>query len=370
VTSLRESIRRLAEMMKVEQPEMPDAEFIAAPASAEQAAELLAAASAAGLSVLIWGGGTHQGLGGRVDPDLVVSTVNLNRVVAWEPDDLTLVIEAGAAVTGIEETLASKNQTALLPEQADGSTVGGVLAAGVSGFRRLRFGPTRDRVLEVTLVTGDGRVVRGGGRVVKNVTGYDLPRLAVGSLGAMGLIVSTCLKLWPLPPAALTVTIDDPGRAALVHRPLAVLSNRRETRVYLGGTAAEVEAQAKRLGGEAREGWHWLDRPAGRVQWSLRVPPALMGMAVERLPRLWAYVAQHGVGVITAGAIDLTGAVELRAWAESVGGSLVLAAAPDDAYQVIDPWGSPPAALDLQRRVIAGFDPRRVLNPGRLPGGI
>ncbi|NIR39303.1 MAG: FAD-binding protein, partial [Gemmatimonadetes bacterium] len=93
------------------------------------------------------------------------------RVVDWQPDDLTVVVEAGVTVGTLESMLAERGQTALLPEWGPEATVGGVVAAGISGYRRARLGPTRDRVLEVTIVTGDGRVVRGGGRVVKNVSG-------------------------------------------------------------------------------------------------------------------------------------------------------------------------------------------------------
>ncbi len=357
--------------MTTDLPGLPEAEFVTAPKTVEQLATLLSAATAAGMKVLVWGGGTHQGFGARVSADLLVVTTRLNQVLAWEPEDLTVVVEAGVEAVELEGRLAERGQSAVLPTSTDAATVGGVIAAGISSYQRRRYGPTRDRVLEVTLVTGDGRVVRGGGRVVKNVTGYDLPRLATASFGSIGVIASVCLKLWPRPAATATVSVDDAERAAtLVYRPLAILSDGSRTQVYLGGTEAEVDNQIERLGGRAESGLAWLPTPRGELQWSLRVPPALVGPALARLPSGWGYLAQHGVGLIEAGSHDLEGAGDLRSWAESIGGALVLVAAPDPLYGQIDPWGSPPPTLAMQRRVIAAFDPGRILNPGRLPGGI
>lgn len=357
--------------MRAEIADLPEADLTAAPGSVEELAALLTEATRAGLKILVWGGGSHQGYGSRVEPDLVLVTTRLNRMLAWEPEDLTVVVEGGTTLAGLEETLSAKRLTAVMPESPQTATVGGTIAVGVSGYRRLRYGPTRERLLEVTLVTGDGRIVRGGGRVVKNVTGYDLPRLAVGSMGALGVIASVCLKLWPQPPAAATVTVDDIERAqGLVYRPLAILSERSRTRVYLGGSAAEVDAQTVRLGGHVEQGHQWPVAPPGTLRFSLRLPPAHVHAAVGRLPVTWNYVAQHGVGIIEVGAEGAAGVVDLRSWAESVGGGLVLVAAPAALYDELDPWGSPPATIELQRQLVAAFDPARVLNPGRLPGGI
>ncbi len=258
----------------------------------------------------------------------------------------------------------------MLPEGAGRATVGGVVAAGASGFRRLRYGPTRDRMLEVELVTGDGRIVRGGGRVVKNVTGFDLPRLATGSLGSLGLIGRVCLKLWPLPTAATTVTLGE-RRSDYGYRPLAVVEERERVLVFLAGTPAEVEARSAELGGSRQEGWQWPDPPAGAIRLSLRVPPRLLDRALAQLPASWSYQALPGVGEARIGAseFDLESCAGLRRWAETHGGALVLTGAPRSVYESFDPWGTDPADLALQRRVVARFDPDRVVNPGRMPGG-
>lgn len=350
---------------------LPAADISVAPESAEEAGQILDLASEHGLSVLVWGGGTHQGLGGRVTPDLVMSTARLDRVVDWQPEDLTVTVEAGVRVADLESQLAVRNQSAVLAELPGESTVGGALAAGVSGWRRGRYGPTRDRVLEIDLVTGDGRRVRGGGRVVKNVTGFDLPRLAVGSFGSLGLLTQTTLKLWPAPTTTATVSVDDADAALdVAYRPIAVIETDGQSKVFLGGTAAEVEGQVAALGGTAEHGWTWDSEPTGAIRWSIRVPPAVQREAIRLLPASWSYQAGIGVGEIKAASTNADGAGALREWAEARGGALVIVDAPVDLYEGFDPWGTPPKSLPIQRRLVQMFDPCRVLNPGKLPGGV
>lgn len=341
-----------------------------APATAAEVATVLRQASNENLKVQVLGGGTHSGYGDPPTPDIVLSTHLLREVERWEPDDLTLVTGSGARVSDIESMLAEKGQTAVMPEHPGEATIGGVISAGISGWRRSRLYGTRERVLEATVVTGDGRLVRGGGRVVKNVTGYDLPRLVVGAFGAMGVVVSICLKLWPTPPAAVTVDVDTLEAARLVARPLAVLEDGSGIRVFLWGTTEEVRALSARLGGRVTEGLAWPEDPTGRWRWSLRVPPACVGEAIAHLPPNWRFVASHGVGEIRAASEDMEGAGDLRSWAEIEGGALVVTAAPTGAGDGFDPWGRPPPAIAAQRRLIAEFDPARVINPGRLPAGL
>lgn len=371
MTALRSTVARLFGAYEGELEGAPEADFTLAPKSIEDAARMLDFASEHSLRVLVWGGGTHQGLGHALDPDILVTTVHLNRIIEWRPDDLTVVVEAGIPVSAVEERLAERGQTAVLTETPQAATVGGVIAAGVSGWRRHRYGPTRDRVLEVILATGDGRVVKGGAQVVKNVTGYDIPRLVTGSLGSLGLIGRVCLKLWPIGSRTATVRVDDPVRAvAETHRPLAILETRAGCAVYLSGTDREVEAQAAALGGPLTEGLAWPDRVVGEVVVSVRVPPALTTEAVRRLPAPKSFVAQHGVGEVTAAlsGIQPQALGGLRSWAEGEGGAMVLLSRP--AGFDLDPWGSPPSSLALQRRIKAAFDPVGVMAPGRLPGGL
>ena len=360
------------EVLGAARPEgAPDAPLVVAPDGIEQASAVLLTASERGMTVCPWGGGTHQGYGGRIETDLILSTARLDRMVDWQPDDLTVTVEAGMKVADLESRLAERGQSAMLPELPGAATVGGVVAAGVSGWRRARYGPTRERVLEIDLVTGDGRHVRAGARVVKNVTGFDLPRLAAGSLGRLGLIALVCLKLWPLPETRATVAVED-GDAALqaAYRPTAIVETNGAAKVFLGGTAAEVSDQARTLKGDQTPGWTWDPEPTGAIRWSLRVPPASMRAAIERLPATWRYQAGLGVGELRGSSTTADGAPEMRAWAESVGGGLVLVDGSESVYRELGAWGTPPASLEIQRRLVHQFDPDRVMNPGRLPGGL
>jgi glycolate oxidase FAD binding subunit len=350
----------------VEIPGAPNG-FHVAPKTVRDVISILRYCSERDLVVQVWGGGSHSGYGDPPEPDVVMSMERISAVEVWEPDDLTVVLGAGARVETVEAMLTERNQTLGMPEVPGPATVGGVIASGVSGLRRNRIYSTRERVLEVTMVTGDGRQVRSGGRVVKNVTGYDLHRLAVGAFGSLGVIVSVCLKLWPTPPGSATVLIDDLDQASAVVRPLAVLDVDGQLKVFLQGTEPEVEAQALRVGGKATAGLDWPADPVGPWQWSLRVPPALTGAAVERLPAVWSYLAVHGVGEVRAASDSATAGPGIREWAESVGGHLVMVKGDPTEF---DPWGTPPPALEQQRRLISQFDPKRILNPGRLPGGL
>jgi glycolate oxidase FAD binding subunit len=337
-----------------------------APVNEEELAAILSHASAERLRVAIWGGGTQRDIGYPVEADLTVSTSALGGIVDWEPDDLTVVVRAGTPVAELEAELAERGQSAVLPEQPGKATVGGIVATATSAYRRLRYGPTRDRMLEVQAVTGDGRRIKGGGRVVKNVTGYDLPRLFTGSLGALGVITSVCLKLWPRTEASATVRVSDVERVRAVYRPLAVLEDRRGVRVLLEGTGPEVEDETRRLGGDVEPGLSYPESPSAATVWSVRVRPSLLGEAIRRLPAGCEFVAQHLVGEVSFGGDDDFDPSGIRNWAEGTGGRVVRLRGASDA----DPWGSPPPGLELQRRVVASFDPRRILEPGRLPGGL
>ena len=368
---LRQELARLARGLLADPIDgSPEVEITVVPKSYEEAAAVLEFAATNGLRVLFWAGGNHQDIGHRVDPDIVMGTAGLNRIVDWQVEDMTVVVQPGVSVAELEASLQQRNQTAVLPETPGTATVGGVVAAGLSGWRRLRYGPTRDRMLEVRLATGDGRLVRGGGRLVKNVTGYDLPRLATGSLGSLGLIAEMCLKLWPLPEAQAMVRVDDPDRAlAHAYRPLALIATPHGAHAYLAGTHAEVEAQCAALDGDVGEGHRWPEPMIGSSEFSLRVPAGEISNHLRSVADLGCdYLAAYGVGEIRfiadgVASDDLSG---LRAAAEGVGGALVAVRGESD----LDPWGTPPASVHLQRRVKEAFDPRGIANPGILPGGV
>ena len=350
---------------------LPPAEHRVAPDTPAEMAELLAAATEDGAMVVPWGGGTHQGMGYRVFGEVLASTRRLDRIVAWEPDDLTVVVEAGVLVDDLETEISARRQTAAFPETTPGATVGGVISAGVSGYRRLRYGPSRDRILQATVATGDGRLVTAGGRVVKNVSGYDIQRSVFGALGSLGVVTSVCLKLWPRPAAAATVRTDLPAQAlAALYRPLAVLETETGGAVYLEGPPAQVQEDAARVGGDVAEGLAWPEPRRGEVEIAVTVPPAAVTTAVDRVRPLGPFVAQHGVGrVDVAGPFDADWE-SLRAWAVERGGRVTVTDASGRFEDRFDPWGDPPSALAVQRRLIAAFDPARTVNRGRLPGAL
>jgi glycolate oxidase FAD binding subunit len=173
------------------------------PAGAEEAGRVVAAAAAAGVPVIPWGGGTqmHLGLAPR-DGAVVVVTRRLARVVEHEPGDLTATVEAGLTIDGLQAALGARGQwLSLDPPLPARATLGGVLATNASGPRRYLYGTARDLVIGLRVVGPDGVLVRTGGKVVKNVAGYDLVKLYLGSLGTLGLIVEATLKLRPRPEA-------------------------------------------------------------------------------------------------------------------------------------------------------------------------
>lgn len=371
VTALRSVTRTLFDRLYDETVDV-DADYVVGPSSTEEAATVLAAAAEAGIPTTFLGGGTRSELGGPVAADLVITTTRIASVVDWRPEDLTVVVGAGLPVGALEAELVERNQTAVLPEVAPGSTIGGVIAAGVSGYRRLRYGPTRDRVLRVRLATGYGKAVTGGSHVVKSSTGYGLARLATGSLGSLGMIGEVTLKLWSHPLVGSTVSVDTAAEAyRTTYRPLAVLDTSDGALLYLGGSEAQIEAQAAAVGGDARPGLAWPEPISEPVQVEMRVPAAHLAEAILWAKRIGAtrWIAQHGVGIVSAGlgGVDIAGIVAARAWAESVSGAAVILAGSDGR---IDPWGEPPASLDLQRRIKSAFDPSGVCNPSILPGGL
>jgi glycolate oxidase FAD binding subunit len=177
------------------------------PASAEEAAKVMRAVAERGLAVGVRGGGTAMSLGYPPEQlDLVLGTRRLNHVLAHEPRDLTVTVEAGVTMAALDAVLAREGQVlpldAPMPQRA---TIGGILAANIVGPRRLGYGGPRDRVIGLRVVDASGTLIKGGGKVVKNVAGYDLNKLFIGSLGTLGVIVEATFKLAPMPRARATV---------------------------------------------------------------------------------------------------------------------------------------------------------------------
>jgi len=185
------------------------------PASPEEAQE--AVRQSTGKSLVPWGGGTRQALGhAPTRYDVCLSTARLDRITDYQPADLNVTAQAGVTVARLQETLTAHGQFLPLDvARPDLQTVGGIVAARADSLRRLGYGGVRDSLLGVSVLNGRGEWVRGGGKVVKNVSGYDLPKLYCGSLGTLGLIAEATFKVAPLPEASATALLPLPvGRNA------------------------------------------------------------------------------------------------------------------------------------------------------------
>ncbi len=390
--------------------------IVLAPSSPAEAAECLARSAAERLAVAFVGGGTDLGLGARpARLDAVVRTGGLSRLVDHAPADQVVTAEAGMTLSALGEALARHRQRLALdapfPSRA---TVGGVVAANAFGPRRARFGSARDLVLGVGLVRADGTAARGGGKVVKNVAGFDLPRLLVGSLGTLALVTQVTFRVHPLPEVEATVLF--PGLEAEQVRALAaawraaqlepsaaaavLAAGRLDLGLRVEGFEAGVADQVGRLlalgrkaglAGERLEGAgeaaFWRRHDAAREQGSLRVKLAAPPSRLADLARTWlasvvgelspsAAVAYPTLGLAFASgepapAVGLAAALrDVRAAIAGAGGSLVLVDAPPAVRAAVDPFGPPPASIEIMRALKDRFDPDRRLAPGRFVGGI
>ena len=384
---------------------------VVAPGSTAELGRVLACAGAARMAVIPRGGGTKLAWGAPpVRADLIVSTARLDRMLehAWE--DMTATVEAGCTVARLQRTLAEHGQRlaidALWPDRA---TIGGILATNDSGPLRARFGSLRDLLIGVTLALPDGTLAKSGGKVVKNVAGYDLPKLATGSFGTLGVITQAVFRLHPLPHDSHTVTFTAPTveslctlSLAIQGSPLAFLAQQLRAGtapvsaldVGFEGTPAGLEAQQRRVAQLAGRlsmtqspphVWRvretlWEGDPVAVVKFSV-LPTRLADCcaAVRQVGEScgldWALVALGlGVGQLRLGPGNsdaLVAAFErLRARLEALGGTLVLLRSPREVKARCDVWGSPGDALPLMRRVKQQLDPGGVLNPGRFVGGI
>ncbi|HSE96004.1 MAG TPA: FAD-binding oxidoreductase [Methylomirabilota bacterium] len=398
--------------------------WIASPATVDEVAGCLTLAASRGLAVVPAGGGARLSWGSvptRVD--LLLSLARLDRVLAWEPDDLTVSVQAGVRLTVLDAHIRDRRQMlALDPPRPDATTVGGAIATGVAGPGRARYGTMRELLLGVTVVQGNGTVVRGGGRVVKNVTGYDIPKLHVGALGTLGVVVEAHLRLHPVPAAegtwvfafpgpeaaleaarALRDTPVVPSRLQLVSRsrPSAPGAGSVALAVGLGSVPEAVDAQGERVsrlcrgmdgeGGRIDDGVHWWaatramtlpptadtlvlrigSRP-GDVAKAWRVVEAVATRA-ELDPVLSAEVP-HGVlhAALTGSGVREAPAVVARVRADlaPLEASCVVEHAPIGVKADLDVWGDPGPALPFMRRLKAELDPGAILNPGRFVGRI
>ena len=409
-------------------------EAVALPGSKEEVAACLLAAAEAELPVTPWGGGTKMGIGAPPHRlGLVLALKRLNRLLEHEPGDLTATVEAGITLSALQRELGGRSQwLSLDPAHPDEATVGGILSSNAAGPRRHLYGSCRDLLIGVTVVTAAGAIVKGGGKVVKNVAGYDLPKLFIGAFGTLGVVVEATVKLRPRPDAdrlvvARFASLKEAGAAAravmgsdLLPSALDLVdgetlralpldsSDGAALLIGLDGIPEQVDWQcaeverllrvqglvdARVLDGDARDA-AWRARgglgrsafaeTAAVMKWV--VLPAQVadvmeqGAAVAQRAGIAAALAAHaGVGVVEAvlaggSGGDATKVSEVltqwRGLVSAAGGQALVESAPLAVKERVPVWDDPGAALRIMQRIKFQLDPAGLLNPGRFVGGI
>ena len=405
------------------------------PASVQEIQDVLQFAVEQNLSIMPAGAGTKLGIGNLPqEVDVVLATTHLNHVVEYEPADLTVTVEAGIRLRDLQTALAKHRQyLALNPPYADRCTIGGVVATNASGSFRLRHGTARNQVLGLRVVRADGTVVKSGGKVVKNVAGYDLNKLYIGGFGTLGIITEVTLKLSPIPVRQAILTADfqniqdavDTGLAIVGSQTLPMFVNlfvnadptRAETEaptdedkpmlvVGFGGDPETVAWQLTQCQGimeqngaigvtivedaslqhlqEAVQEFSAENKNTERVVAKLNLKRTdLTEFAAQIVEANWTHdvqiMALLGSGVLyvtipVASDTDypsLANALtQLRQTAMSTQGNLIIEVAPPELKRRIDVWGSVEGTLSLMKQIKAKFDPTGLLNPGRFVSSI
>jgi glycolate oxidase FAD binding subunit len=383
------------------------AALVAAPTSTDEVAEVLRVADGNDLAVVARGSGSKLGWGTPPERlDVLLDMTGVTGVVEHAAGDLVVVVRAGTAMTELQSTVAAAGQQLALDTPYPEATVGGTLAVSTSGPRRLLYGTARDLLIGVTFVRADGVVAKAGGKVVKNVAGYDFGKLLTGSYGTLGVITEAVFRLHPLPAArrAVTATFGDAvtaGRAALDVLGSQVVP----TAVELDGPADAVRVTALvegvEAGVDARAGALLTllgagatasdtlppglgDLPFAAGGTGLKVTASLTGVGPV-LATVHRIAGERGLDVAAGGSaagvlhVGLAATADpaavaalvdgLRAAAAPYDGTVTVLTAPAEVRAAVDPWGPVPG-LDLMRRLKAELDPCRTLSPGRFVGGI
>ncbi len=385
--------------------------WVVSPRDTAQVSAVLRVAHEAGLAVVPRGTGSKLGWGAAPERvDVLLDLSRLDALVEHAAGDLITVVGAGRRLDDLQGDLASAGQWLAVdpPRRGTGGTAGGLVATATTGPTRLLHGPVRDLVIGATMVRADGVVARSGGKVVKNVAGYDLGKLLTGSFGTLGVITEVAFRLHPVAEAHQWVSVPVASAhhahalvQGVIHSHLVATACELDRPVrgeatlavrldgIVPGVAVRTAAARELLGAaaEASDGappW-WGSEPgsAGEVRLKLTHEIAALVQLLEAVDRAATSSGvpidvrgSAAVGVLTValrGTRDraaIAGVVEeLRSAARSFGGSVVVLDADPETKQRLDVWG-PVKGLDLMRRVKEQFDPDRVLSPGRFVGGI
>jgi glycolate oxidase FAD binding subunit len=386
-------------------------QFVAEPDNEKQLANALSLANDAEMAVIPRGGATKLDWGNPPKKaELILSTARLNRIVEHAWADLTVTVEAGCTLQSLQQTLAQHGQRlafdGLWPERA---TIGGVLSTNDSGALRLRFGALRDLIIGVTIALPDGTLASSGGKVVKNVAGYDLPKLVTGAFGTLGVITRAVFRLHPLPRAAKTFSFIAENISAMQRCILAIQDSQLahtslQIRCAAGerpaadilfeatdaGLAAQESHLCKLLGSARAEEssgniWNarqdlWNSPTNSTLMTKISLLPTDVAKTLDSLKAVcdsrkvhWQIVLQAtGIGMLRleADPSGLSEATEqFRTELQSRGGALIVLRRPPELHSV-DAWGNVGDDVGLMRAVKHQLDPKNTLNPGRFVGGI
>jgi glycolate dehydrogenase FAD-binding subunit len=401
------------------------------PKTIDDLARIVACASKENSAIIAWGGGTMQHLGGIPRRyDIALQTTRLDRIVEYSPDDLTITVEAGITLAQLQAELATHNQfIALDPPLPAQSTIGGILATDSSGPSRLRYGTARDFTLGMRVVNAEGKITKSGGKVVKNVAGYELPKLYIGSLGGLGVIAEVTFKIFPKPPEETTLTAAFASHHAasqavrglwsLTTSPQAIELLDTETTRAIGldaetnsyvvaarfaGTRKIIDTASLKATSVAqnhdaisvnmstdRSLWQRISdlpanlRSAHSTGTILRIglPPSQLSTAIDKITDRAGAVGiesfqlyAHAATAIIYMALDAepsrtVEAIKHLRWALApLGAHVIVERCSPSVKQAITVWGEPGPEHFLNQRLKGQFDPQLILNPGRNIGGL
>ena len=390
------------------------------PQRPEHVSAALRACADAEAAVIPWGGGTSIGLGNIPrQVDAVIVLKRLAQLVEHDDANLTATAQAGMTVAMLQEILRRRNQfLAIDPPHPSQATIGGLVAANINGPRRMLYGGVRDLVIGMKMALITGEQIKAGGKVVKNVAGYDMCKLFVGSLGSLGIITEVTFKMAPIPESAATVVawgplaqgmemVDELRRSMLLPAGIAILSGEvakeaglpsviPTVAIWTDGFAEAVDrhlrdlrAMAERIGLASeilrdephRHLWEHVcdfganDQNNQKILYRITVPPATLAQVMATIDRWIASehpartIAHAGTGTIwlqlETDPSNSGWFARLAALAQDHRGLAVMAAAPPALKDGIDVWGPPPPSLGIMREIKRQFDPQGILNPGR-----
>jgi glycolate oxidase FAD binding subunit len=368
-----------------------------APANTDEVAAILRFAQENHFAVVPWGGGTKQRWGYPVAPAVILETHRLNAIREHTWQDMTCTVEAGCTWASLQSALAQHGQyVALDPLWPERATVGGIVATNDSGALRLRYGSLRDLIIGMTIVLADGTIAHTGGKVVKNVAGYDLHKLMTGAFGTLGVITSVNFRLHSIPKSTQSFTFSAPASKPLGAWMLKLLHQQFSTlSIQLRGTAEgfHLDIQLASLPEVLRTQAGLLES-LGRVEglaveaatasvWDARqqlldrdlvckatMLPSEIASFADRVRSLGGESVTQATGIMTAAFPAVAGGQlpQLRRELEAASGSLMILKQP--AESKLDSWGTLPDSLPLMREIKRRFDPEGVLNPSRFLGRI